>query len=69
MPDANSSTAPADAAAVATAAAQELSAQTPAARKLEMVKAYYDAKTPEEKAAVVKKYPELEQVFSAANHS
>ena len=33
------------------------------------VKAYYDAVSREDKAAVVKQYPELEFIFSAGNHS
>lgn len=33
------------------------------------IQAYYDAVSKEEKAAVVKQYPFLSEVFSAANHS
>lgn len=37
--------------------------------KADAVKAYYDAKTPAEKAAVVASNPVLKGVFSEANHN
>ena len=39
------------------------------ADKQAAVKAYYDAATKEDKAAVVKKFPFLNSVFSTVNHS
>lgn len=49
--------------------ADETKAKTPQELRIEAVAAYYEAKTKEEKAAVVEKYPFLSEVFSASNHS
>lgn len=57
--------APATPTETATPAPQLTEAET---RKL-AVQAYYDAETREAKAAVVKQYPILATIFSAANHN
>lgn len=44
-------------------------ALTPEQEKQKAVQAFYDAKTREEKAAVVKQYPMLKEIFSEANYS
>jgi hypothetical protein len=41
---------------------------TPYERKMAAVKLYYDTNDRQERKALVKKYPILKEVFSAANH-
>ena len=43
--------------------------ETQPTEKEQATKAYHDAKTPAEKAEVVKKYPILAQLFAAVNHA
>lgn len=37
--------------------------------RMRAIRAYYNARSKEERAAIVKQYPFLEQIFSAGNHS